>query len=419
MSGAHHYFSKTLKGFGIALILLSTGCTTSGLDTFALKFSGNQKPSNDTRTAKKSSIDRLLAKSAASPKRQDSREAVSTSNAFLPQKSSNPKTRNSAWCRYLDANARAQTAILRSPTVAGDINDEGNGGVSVSFDFVDLARANLKEETAQLRCRRFLVSNRLARLMLVAPQSLTLAGNRAKANYLSGKRGQLTAIKRKVKSHIASGEMTIQIGTALIQHTEQVIATEHHARAEALRREAIGSLEPNSTRGLNSELENSERLLQEIDRRSRSFEALKVSLSAGYGYQGDSGISANSGYGKFKLSYRLGAISPVRHEYEDIAAQARLDALHETNSGVLWRASEMSRAVTRARGGLLAQRKQLVHAIAQARSNSQLNVQGYEVEMLQLRYRAKVSAIAFEAELRGIDATLKDMRRVERNLSFR
>lgn len=423
MSDAHHYSFNSLKGVtkgcSLALVLLSAGCTSTGFSKLSLlntstpmtvgsveKGEKSDVTSDTTKTAaKKGSIARLL-------------EAVSTSDAYPGEKSRAQNNSNSAWCRYVDANARAQSAILRSPTIAADVNDDGNGGVSLAFDFVDLARANLKEETADAQCKRYKVSNRLARIIIVAPQSLTLAGNRAKANYLHAKRPKLNSIKRKIKNHITNGEMTVQLGTALMQHAETVALAEFRARAEADRRASIGKLEEGGTRGLDSELENAERALQEIDRRARSIEAVKVSFSAGYGYQGDSGIQSNSGYGKIKLSYRLGALSPVRNEYEEIAARARVDALYEKNRGILWQSNEMSQAIDRAHSGLLTQRSQLQKALGEARRNTALYVKGYEIEMLQPRYRAQIDEIAIEAELKGINATLIDMRRIGRSLSF-
>ena len=423
MSDAHHYcfnsVKRITKGFSLGLALLSAGCTSTGfskltmLNTSAPMTVGSIIKADDLanklkvkQTAKKRSISGLL-------------EAMSTSNAYPGEKVQNQRNTNSAWCRYIDANARAQSAILRSPTVAADVNDDGNGGMSLSFDFVDLARANLKEETADAQCKRYIVSNKLARMIIIAPQSLTLAGNRAKANYLTSRRRKLNSIKRKIKNHISNGEMTVQLGTALMQHAETVALAEFRARAEADRRASIGKLETGSTLGLDSELEDAERALQEIDRRARSIEAVKVSVSAGYSYQGDSGVQTNSGYGKIKLSYRLGALSPTRNRYEDIAAQARVDALHETNRGILWQSNEMSEAIGRAHAGLLTQRSQLLKALGEARRNTALYVRGYEIEMLQPRYRAQIDEIAIEAELKGINATLLDMRRVGRNLSFK
>lgn len=427
MSDARHYSFNPLKtigkGLGLGLILLSAGCASTSFDKLTLADSGTGKNASSLTTGsiKAATLPKTPQKSPLAGKKKSILallEAVTTNGSY-PGDKSNPKTvGNSAWCRYLDATAKVESTILRSPTIAGDVNDEGNGGVSVSYDFVDLARANIKEEAAGIRCKRYQVSNRLARMMIIAPQSLTLAGNRAKADYLKSKRGELAAIRRKIKQHINKGEMTVQLGTALMQHSENIASAEFRARAEVLRRSSIGKMESGTYVGLDSELADTERALQEIDRRSRSIEAIKVSLSAGYGYQGDSGFTSNSGYGKIKLSYRIGAASPRRQQYEDIAAQARVDALSEKNRGLLWRSNEMSQAINRAYNGVVAQRKQLIRALSEARRNTVLYVKGYEIEMLQPRYRAQIDAIAFEAELRGIDATLVDMRRVARNLSF-
>jgi hypothetical protein len=414
MSDARRFSFKaqTIKSLCLAFTLFAGGCTTSGINTASFG------ASNNTTTSKVALTTGSTGNSSDGVSKILAREASSTHGRDAGINAPKNTAERGAWCRYLDANARAQSTILRSPTLAADVNDNGNGGINISYDFIDLARANLKEETARIQCQRYLASSRLATMMLVAPQSLTLAGNRAKASYLKSKRGALSSIKQKIKQHITNGDMTVQLATALMQQVELVSSTEHQARAEAQRRQSIGNLGTGSMIGLDTELENAERLLQEVDRRSRSFEAVKVSFSAGYGYQGDSGLTTNSGYGKIKLSYRLGAMSPTRHEYEDIAAEARVAALHETNRGMLWRSNEMSRAIVRALGGLMAQKKQLVRAIADARRNSVLYIKGYENEMLLPQYRGQIDSIALGAQLRGINATILDMRRIERNLRF-
>lgn len=329
--------------------------------------------------------------------------------------------RESAWCRYLDARANAKNALLYSPTVSASIDDRQTANAKISYDVVDLARANLEKKSADASCARHYAADRITRMLYMTPQSLTYAGNLERANYLATMGPELAAISRRIRNHVSNGEMTAQLASGLTQYIETVRSLEYQARAEAHRREAVKFFSEGSMTGLDRQLIDAERALQEVDRRSRSLEALSVNVSAGVGRDGENEenlFTKESAYAKVTVSYRLGAISPARSNYERLAEEARLEALHEEGQGSLWYSREMAEAINRAREGLLVQKRNVVAAIAEAQSNSKKLTPGYEIELYQSIYRAKVDVIKLTSDLRGIEGTLADIDKVERSLRF-
>lgn len=326
-----------------------------------------------------------------------------------------------AWCRYLDARANAKNALLLSPTVSASVDDSQRAGAKISYDFVDIARANLEKRSAEASCARYYAQDRITRMLYMTPQSLTYAGNLEKANYLASKRGELQAIARRVSQHVQNGEMTAQLAAGITQYIETIESLEYQARAEAHRREAVKFFAEGNMSGLDRQLTEAERALQDVDRMSRNLEAISVNLSAGVNRdmrEDDEWFGKDDAYAKLTVSYRLGAINPNRSRYEQEAERARLDALNEEGQGSLWYTQEMANAIGRARDGLVVQRQNLIAAIAEARRNSQKYTQGYEIELYQSVYRAKVDVIKLTADLRGIDGTLADIAKVERSLHF-
>ena len=142
-----------------------------------------------------------------------------------------------AWCRYLDAQANAKNALLLSPTLSASIDDDQKASAKISYDFMDIARAKLEKKSAAAACSRYYAADRITRMLFSTPQSLTYAGNLEKANYLQSKRGELTALARRINHHVEKGEMTAQLAAGLVQYIETIKSEEYHARAEAHRRE--------------------------------------------------------------------------------------------------------------------------------------------------------------------------------------
>ena len=86
----------------------------------------------------------------------------------------------SAWCEYLRRDAAATATILRSPTVAGEINDTGDKAIAVDLDVMDLAKAHLVEKAARARCRRYQANFSLKEQAIAQPHRLTRAASAPK-----------------------------------------------------------------------------------------------------------------------------------------------------------------------------------------------------------------------------------------------
>lgn len=334
------------------------------------------------------------------------------------------KSRLSARCRRILAEAGIDTTILRSPTVSGEVGDSGNLGASISYDFIDLRRANLKEELAGAACQRDALLVKLNLLLFTSSQALTRAGYLAKANELGRSGGEMAAIERRIRSKLREGAITQPNATNLHQHLANIKRRQSFARGEAARREIVDRALFNNYKGLDRGIAEAERRIQEINRRQRTTDAFKVTASAGYTQTNRANIdpgtilSPNDFSAKIKVSLRLGALRTRRHDLEDIAADARVESLFEEDRGVLWRAGAIGDANSRALSSLRQRRSELQQAIATARSNATITGDGYEDELTAVNLRAQIDIVAFRAELAGVDATIADTRKLGRKLRF-
>ena len=346
------------------------------------------------------------------------------SDVLTPKKHKIP-----ARCRELLADAGVETMSLRSPSVSSNYSDKGTIGVGVSYDFMDLERARLKEEIAIAQCRRYHASSRLTQLLVTSPKALSRAGYLARADHFAKNRGRFRRIEQEAKDALERGDITISAAKRLLQFSQQVQSSEARSRAEAERREVVDSIQVKDVRGLDQALLIAEQDIKVLERRLRSIDALKVSVNAGYSQTSqDLAVSTNdsatsttdssSTYANVKVSMRLGAFTKGRHQYEHEAAQARLDGYHEKNTGLFWRANEIAIANRRALSALRQQRRQVRTALSEAKRNAVIKQDGYEQELIASSLRARIDVITLSAELGALDATIADTLRIEKKLKF-
>ena len=218
------------------------------------------------------------------PKAPPEIRAASASSDDQPaadSRGSDAISKDSAWCRYFDASSNARKSLLLSPTVSGSIDQDTNASAKISYDLVDIARARLETKSAEASCKKYYAADRITRMLYVTPQSLTYAGNMERANYLQSQRGKLQAIAKRIRQHVQNGEMTVQLASGLNQYIETVQSLESEARALAQQRETVTLLNAGATLGLDRDLTDAESTLQEVDRMTRSLNALSVNVSAG------------------------------------------------------------------------------------------------------------------------------------------
>ena len=329
----------------------------------------------------------------------------------------------SAHCRRLLAQAGVETTILRSPTINGSINTDQDFSFGASFDFVDLTRANLKEELALAKCVRDAAAVRLAQLLVTSNQALTRAGYLAKSRSLKRSNARLNRIKRLIRQGLYNGDLTQTAATALRQYVEHVRSRQSAAEGEAARRQVIDRIQKQNFKNLDRELLRAERRIQDIERRSRTADAIKVQASIGYAQRGPESIDRSiaregSVTGKIAVSFRLGAAYSRRSELEDIAEDARIAEYYERDSGALWRTGQMAQANKFILRSMKRQRRDLLAALAQAKRNARHTASEFEPELLRQQIHAKVNVIALQADLAGLDATIADTRRVDGKLKF-
>ena len=331
--------------------------------------------------------------------------------------------RLSARCRALLAEAGVEATLLRSPSVSADIRDDLNWSVGIGYDFLDLRRATLKEEFALAQCDLSLVSLRLAQLMAVSAQSLSRTGYLAVADHLRRSRGPVASVRRRIRSAVDIGDMTVTQATLLRQYIATTMAREARMRAEAGRREIVDRMHSRSYRALDRRMREAEERVARLEEKRRTLQALSLRLSARYGGAHedtifDSITEAEPGdfSARVNVSVRLGALSPRRYEYEKLLREAKVDVYGEAETGIFWRAEELVRANGRVLTGLRQERRQLLDSLVVAKRTAR--TPGYDNQLLGSALRARVTVVALTAQLKGVEATIAHMKTVNSKLRF-
>ncbi len=333
----------------------------------------------------------------------------------------------SARCRRILADTGIETEILRSPTLSGNVTTDKDFGIGASFDFIDLKRANLKEELALARCYRNVVTLKLSQLLVTSSQASTRAGYLAKARILGSGRGEFSKIKRSINNAVNNGIITGSRAAILRQHLSQARLEEAKARSEASRREIVDRILNKNFKDLDQNLITADRRIYDIEERMRTVDAIKIRGSINYNVIDQNGTplvrpitGRSSGVtGKINLSIRLGAFSRRRQELERISRNARVEQNYEEESGTLWRINELAKSNKSMLSGLYQQRAQLQKALNEATRNSRASDAEFEEELVPARIRGRIDALSLRANLAGVNATIEDIKAVNLKLRFR
>jgi hypothetical protein len=332
-----------------------------------------------------------------------------------------PIAANSSWCRYLQEDTAAQATILRSPTVSGSLDDSGKSRLSVSLSAGSFNRARLIEQASEIKCRKYLAETGLQKLVFLAPQGLTAAGFRAKAERVSQKRAELQALRRLVREELAAGTLDVEKATGLTVLIDQIIADGNAARSQADRRLGSGISDPSAARQLASELLKAEQELEGVNSRLRTADAFDVSVSAGWN---DSDISdgystsSDSFSGKVSFTVKLGALAPSRFEHERRATAAKLQAMQSEEGGLLWQVDILRRAHQNALDGLNSSRRKLDEAIAEATRLVAVMRTADAREYVPALIAAKIQLVRLQAERAGVDGSIAEIRANMKKLSL-
>jgi len=360
-------------------------------------------------------------RSAAAPlplKRTEEKVVIKPASAITTPL---PAAAYSSWCRYLQEDTAAQATILRSPTVSGSLDDSGKSRLSVSLSAGSFNKARLIEQASEIKCRRYLAETGLQKLVFLAPQGLTAAGFKAKAERLSQKRGELQHLRRLVRKELAAGTLDVEKATGLTVLIDQIIADGNAARSQADRRMGTGISDPQTARRLASELLKAEQELEGVNSRLRTADAFDVSISAGWN---DSDI--NNGYstssdsfsGKVSFTVKLGALAPSRFEHERRATAAKLQAMQGEEGGLLWQVDILRRAHQNALDGLSGSRRKLDEAIADATRLVAVMRTADAPEYVPALIAAKIQLVRLQAERAGVDGSIAEIKANMKKLSL-
>lgn len=359
------------------------------------------------------------------PKKPDLKPMVAGSyGALLDTKAKTGAVplQRSARCRQILAAAGLDATMLRSPTLSATIDQDGKGALSLGYDVLDLRRARMKVELAQLQCARYQTSVRLAQLLVTSPQALSRAGYIAKAEFLRRNRSRLFAVKRRVKRQVREGLITIHSSNAIRQRINQVAAQEARTRGEAERREVVDNIQLKSARDVDRKLVAYEERIHTLQKALRKTDAYEVSVSGGYNYDSqEDPFSVDAGrdlYAKLKVGVRLGVLSRQRDDFEQELRAARVEALYEPNTGGLWRAKKMSTANGRLLKNLLVQKREVAAALREARRTVAASRGADDPWLVSSGLRARIDVIALGGDLAGLTATIADVYRLDGKLKF-
>ncbi len=421
------------KGLSLGLLCLGlSACNSTGLDASKLKLESSDvaiatvKKSSDKTVISEHAFVAPLKTSVKRVKPRSNGEALAAafrSNSEFYRGTGEIKQELSSRCRRILSDTGIETASLRSPTVSANLTSDYDYGFGASYDFIDLKRANLKEELALARCLRSSLSIKLTQLMVTSSQSSTRAGYLARARILRKNRSEFLKIKRAISNGLNRGVLTVSRASSLRQHLNQAMSAEARARSEASRRMIVDRILKKNFRALDHRIVASERRVHDIQERMRTVDAFKLRGSISYNIhnQGDPTIvrAESAGVtGKVKLSIRLGAFSKRRHNLEQISREARVDGYSEAESGAFWRTNQMVSANQQMISGLRKQRVDVNRALTQARHNTVNPGVEYEEELLPARIRGRIDAINLTATMAGIDATIADMKSMNSKLRY-
>lgn len=340
-------------------------------------------------------------------------EALAGAKVVVTPAGSDAVRQEPTQCEFLREDALAQTDIMRSPTLRGSVNDSGKASMVVGMSLTDIGKADVVEDQANVRCRLYMAEAGLKKIVFLSPQGLTSAGYRAKADSILARRKSLLDLKQQARRAMMRGDIDREKATGLLAAIDKLMADASAARSQADRRtnDLLGAKDRASILG--RELMRAEADLHDLNSRMRTFDAVDVSVSAGWNDDlNNQGLSTSkdSFSSKINFSVKLGALLPSRFDHEERAKAARLKALTE-EGGMMWQVNTLRLAHERAIEGLVASQRELDGAIAEARKLSAQLTGVANPEFAGARIAARVQVAALEADRAGVAGSIAEIRR--------
>jgi hypothetical protein len=318
----------------------------------------------------------------------------------------------SEWCRYLKEDSAAQATILRSPSLSGSVNDSGRTALSLGLSASSFAKANLVEEEARIKCRRYIAESGLQKLAFISPQGLTAAGFRAKAKSIYSRKIQLAALRNLIKSEVQKGNVNAEKATSLVILIDQIVAEGNAARSQADRRLTEDYGAPQNAAVLGNDLLRAEDELEKLNSRLRTADVIDLSVSAGWNddkLNNGFDASSDSFSGKVSFSVKLGALAPQRFDHERLAREAKLRAIRNQEGGSLWQIDTLRKAHERALDGLMVSQVKLNEALTEAKKLVTTLSSVSNPEFAGTLIAAKIQVVRLQADKAAVAGSIKEI----------
>jgi hypothetical protein len=395
----HLYFKSILQNTVNAAVLatLLAGCVSreTRLSAVEIPVEANQQASTQLNDVKPAEL-------------QTGAEGVQSAS-----QSGGLSSSKSHWCRYLREDAAAEASVVRSPSLNGSLDDKGRASVGLGVSLTSAMKADLIETSADVKCRRYIAEKGLQGIVLSTPQVLSYAGFRAKASSIAANRGEIDRLRTKISRLLSDGTIDQQRASSLLAITDQIVTDGQEARSEADLRAGQLSTANGNAAIFGRQLVKADAELSAVDSKMRSYDAMDVSLHAGWKDDVNSHgvqVSNDEISGKVSFSMKLGAVTPGRLAHERAAAAARSDAIRFEEGSPIWQANTMRKAYQKSLDGLVESQSQVRAALQRAQTFSrQLEAQGSEDFAVEV-IAAKLQVIRMQSVMAGVDASVSEVR---------
>jgi hypothetical protein len=319
----------------------------------------------------------------------------------------------SYWCEHFKENSAAEATMLRSPSLAGSYTDGGKGSLNLSMNASSFLRAGLIEESALVKCRKYLAESGLQKLIFVSPQNLTAAGFRAKSDAILAQKKKMLQLRKEIERAMANGAIDHEKATAISILLERLMAEGNSAKSQADRRFNEHLLSSKNANVLSSELLAAESDMDRITSRMRTADNMDVSVQAGWSDASlENGVDlTNQAFsGKVSFSLKLGAIDPRRFEHERKATDLKLRAIESEEGGTVWQIGVLRRAHERAIAGLEESRDKLDFAMKEANHLLAVLASVQQPEFEGARLNTRFEIIKLKADRAGIVGSIAEIK---------
>ena len=441
MLDALPYFSKTTNRFLLTALAASLlgGCSTNALENreffeednraFFEEIKIDQDPENDDdekdkQKPKESHVKKRESETDTKVGLELRPDAAKATQALRinPKNLSRVKPEaDTATCRYLRTTADSEAIIVASPTLRASSDEDGAGSVSIGMNLLDIQKGKLLRASGDAKCRLHEASTKINSTHKLGLEATRFTRAWAKQAHIRKNLGYLKNVHNRAHSLKGQGVLTVQEANVISRQIEQLKAEMEKFRVEADQRRDLPAVEIKHIRSRHGALVEATNDLQNIDREIRTNDALELSISAGYRYNGafNDTLRRNESDGPFakvNLGVRLGALSPRREQLEREAAGARLDALFEEHSGTIWKAGFSDKAMKR----MIADLERSHHALTAAMSKSRDTINRLTTENSPQIVRAmlieKINHVRIGSEHAAVHAAIKQLRNNRKNL---